>query len=170
VSDHPTTEPSDLAKRIALSMHVQSRYHDVDETAQLVSTSGLADLEGKHAHLETVLDQSRKHVEDLEAQLAAARCQHAKLRKLDDAQHARQLTEERVKFINLEARLAAAELKLIEGQDLLDVCRNGWHAAIADMHKMERERDEARGKLHACESSRQSWMKLATTTEGGKDG
>jgi predicted RNase H-like nuclease (RuvC/YqgF family) len=32
----------------------------------------IADLEAKHAHLEVVLDQSRRHVDDLERQLAEA--------------------------------------------------------------------------------------------------
>jgi DNA-binding IclR family transcriptional regulator len=38
-----------------------------------IEHGGLADLEAKHAHLEVVLDQSRRHVEDLERQLAEAR-------------------------------------------------------------------------------------------------
>ena len=57
---------------------------------------------------------------------------------------------------DLEARLAAVER---ERDDV-----------IANACQLLSERDEARGKLHACESSRQSWMRLATDTKGGKDG
>ena len=59
------------------------------------------------------------------------------------------------RIADLEARLAVAERETILSAKQFD-------KELAKRMVAERERDEARGKLHACESSRQSWMRLAT--------
>jgi hypothetical protein len=60
-------KPTDLCEQICSAI---SRQYGSRPMTEIVSTAGLDDLEGKHAHLETVLDQSRQHVDELKADLA----------------------------------------------------------------------------------------------------
>jgi hypothetical protein len=66
-------KPSELAKKIARLWGDESLAQHISENGLADLEARLADLEGKHAHLETVLDQSRRHRTDLEARLEAAK-------------------------------------------------------------------------------------------------
>jgi hypothetical protein len=140
------SEPSEPAQRIAKALCCFFYPRGTDNFAMVISESGLAELEGKHAHLETVLDQSRKHRDELEARLEAA---------------------ERDLLVAKETYRVHVESNNPPPHDKTKACR---------LCEVERERDEARGRLRTINTlsvdpaNLRKIHHLATEAEGGEDG